>query len=89
MLLPAQDDGSHLPTHQRVSFEALWPAVVPGGLYAIEDIETSYWDLSQTSRASLYGYPMANEVRDPPCAPHMSVAPTSHHSPLTMRRGWK
>ena len=37
------DDGSHYPPHQLVSFEALWGSVAPGGLYFIEDIETSYW----------------------------------------------
>ena len=30
------DDGSHLPDHQRITFETLWPTVVSGGLYIIE-----------------------------------------------------
>ncbi|MHB8247248.1 MAG: class I SAM-dependent methyltransferase [Acidimicrobiales bacterium] len=37
------DDGSHLGTHQRASFEALFLGVRPGGIYAIEDLETAYW----------------------------------------------
>lgn len=36
------DDGSHEPLHQMVSFEALFPHVVPGGVYIIEDTEKSY-----------------------------------------------
>ena len=62
MLLPAQYDGSHLPTHQRVSFEALWPAVVPGGLYAIEDIETSYVD----DGSDCYGYKLYAGIGEAP-----------------------
>ena len=37
------DDGSHFATHQRASFEALWPLLAPGGLYMIEDTQTAYW----------------------------------------------
>merc|ERR1719510_2493776 len=35
------DDGSHYPGHQIISFQQLWPKLRPGGLYVIEDIETS------------------------------------------------
>jgi len=38
------DDGSHVPYHQVFSFFSLWKAVVPGGLYVIEDLETNYWE---------------------------------------------
>jgi cephalosporin hydroxylase len=37
------DDGSHMASHQRASFNALFPAVKEGGLYIIEDMHTSYW----------------------------------------------
>jgi hypothetical protein len=37
------DDGSHVATHQRVSFETLFPLLSDGGLYLIEDTHTSYW----------------------------------------------
>eukprot|EP01062_Namystynia_karyoxenos_P040244 TRINITY_DN29363_c0_g1_i1.p2 TRINITY_DN29363_c0_g1~~TRINITY_DN29363_c0_g1_i1.p2 ORF type:complete len:308 (+),score=60.14 TRINITY_DN29363_c0_g1_i1:69-992(+) len=37
------DDGSHESDHQIASFTALWPHVAPGGLYAIEDLQTSFW----------------------------------------------
>ena len=37
------DDGSHIATHQRVSFNTLWPLLTDGGLYICEDVHTSYW----------------------------------------------
>ena len=46
------DDGSHVPSHQKITFEALWSSVVPGGYYVIEDLETSYWK----ETAEIYGY---------------------------------
>ncbi|GGN09421.1 hypothetical protein GCM10011609_56440 [Lentzea pudingi] len=37
------DDGSHLNEHVRTSFHALFPHVRAGGLYVVEDLQTSYW----------------------------------------------
>jgi predicted O-methyltransferase YrrM len=37
------DDGGHTMIQQIVSFEVLWPQVMPGGIYAIEDLGTSYY----------------------------------------------
>jgi demethylmacrocin O-methyltransferase len=37
------DDGSHLSAHQIYTFKKLFPSLVDGGVYAIEDIQTSYW----------------------------------------------
>lgn len=37
------DDGSHRPAHVRDSFEILFPLLEAGGIYAIEDTQTSYW----------------------------------------------
>ena len=51
------DDGSHVPSHQWNTFNALWPFVKPGGLYIIEDVETNYW----ATRASIYGNKLASE----------------------------
>ena len=36
------DDGSHVASHQRASFEALFPLLSEGGLYLIEDMQTAY-----------------------------------------------
>ncbi|NQU12083.1 class I SAM-dependent methyltransferase [bacterium] len=35
------DDGIHWFEHQQISFEHLWPHVLPGGLYVIEDLHTA------------------------------------------------
>ena len=35
------DDGSHMIAHQKASFAALWPYILVGGIYVIEDLETS------------------------------------------------
>jgi hypothetical protein len=37
------DDGSHQNAHVRRTFELLFPHVREGGLYAAEDLQTSYW----------------------------------------------
>lgn len=51
------DDGSHVPSHIQTSFEMLWKHVNTGGLYIIEDVETSYWK----KISSIYGYSLKNE----------------------------
>ncbi len=37
------DDGSHRPAHIRKTFAYLFPLLPDGAIYAIEDIQTSYW----------------------------------------------
>jgi hypothetical protein len=37
------DDGSHLSSHQICAFETLFGALKSGGIYIIEDVQTSYW----------------------------------------------
>ena len=38
------DDGSHVPEHQLLTFNTLFPNVLEeGGWFVLEDIETSYW----------------------------------------------
>ena len=46
------DDGSHVPNHQMLTLQILWSSLRAGGVYIIEDIETSYW-----GKSSVYGYP--------------------------------
>merc|ERR1719336_3344255 len=56
------DDASHYPPHQIISFQSLWPKLRPGGLYVVEDIESSYVDTGE-----VYGYPLTGGIgRDPP-----------------------
>ena len=38
------DDGSHRSEHVITSFRALFPHLRDGGIYAIEDLQTSYWE---------------------------------------------
>jgi hypothetical protein len=45
------DDGSHVPEHQLLTLKNLWNNLKDGGVYIIEDIETSYW-----GKSSIYGY---------------------------------
>lgn len=37
------DDGSHMNSHVLSSFACLFPLLKTGGIYAVEDIQTSYW----------------------------------------------
>ncbi len=47
------DDGSHVPGHVIFSLFHLWSSSIkPGGMYIIEDLETSYWPDGE----SIYGY---------------------------------
>lgn len=39
------DDGSHVASHQRASFDVLFPLLSEGGSYIIEDMQTAYWPL--------------------------------------------
>jgi hypothetical protein len=46
------DDGSHIPEHQIATFNHFFVEMLqPGGVYIIEDIETSYW-----KSGDCYGY---------------------------------
>ena len=37
------DDGSHLNEHVIETFEVLFPLLKDGGIYVVEDTQTSYW----------------------------------------------
>lgn len=54
------DDGSHIPEHQLLTFNMLFPRLETGGIYIIEDIETSYW-----KKGSIYGYPVRYGIHHP------------------------
>ena len=51
------DDGSHVPSHQWLTLMKLWPLVKPGGIFTIEDVETSYWKRD----LSIYSYSLREE----------------------------
>lgn len=80
------DDGGHTMLQQIVSFEVLWPQIMPGGIYAIEDLGTSYYldygggDLRDPSTALDYCKDLADAVnRDhamhPPGQVRTAVSP--------------
>ena len=54
------DDGSHVPEHQILTFNTLFPTLCEGGVYIIEDIEVSYW-----ASGGLYGYPTRYGYKHP------------------------
>jgi hypothetical protein len=54
------DDGSHVPDHQMLTLKSLWPKLKSGGVYIIEDIETSFW-----GKSIIYGYKF-NSIRGNP-----------------------
>jgi len=38
------DDGGHTMAQQIATFEEMFPALTPGGVYLVEDLHTSYWE---------------------------------------------
>lgn len=61
------DDGSHIPEHQLITFNFFFRDLLqPGGVYIIEDVETSYW-----VRDDCYGYPTRYGYRHPRSALEM------------------
>lgn len=39
------DDGGHYMNQQQVGFDILWTQVKPGGMYIIEDLQSSFWPI--------------------------------------------
>jgi demethylmacrocin O-methyltransferase len=37
------DDGSHFSAHQILTFRQLWDSLKDGGVYVVEDVQTSFW----------------------------------------------
>ncbi len=37
------DDGSHINAHQILTFKTLFPYLNDGGIFVVEDVQTSYW----------------------------------------------
>ena len=57
------DDGSHIPEHQLLTFNTLFPILLEGGIYIIEDIETSYWTTGTCyNYETRYGYKNPNSI---------------------------
>ena len=69
------DDGSHIWSHQILTFETLFPFVAPGGVFIIEDIDTSFghymasYGRDSTLTAAQYVTKIANYVLGSTAAP--------------------
>jgi len=56
------DDGSHINEHVVTSFKFLFPKLKKGGIYVVEDTQTSYWEEyggdsnDFDSKNTIYGY---------------------------------
>ena len=53
------DDGSHMQSHIIASFESLFPLMPSGGIYVVEDTQTSYWPKFEGSTSSMESIPSA------------------------------
>jgi hypothetical protein len=53
------DDGSHIQSHIITSFETLFPFLRTGGIYIIEDTQTSYWSKFEGSSTHMHEVPSA------------------------------
>lgn len=74
------DDGSHFNRHQLFSFHHLFPHLKDGGVYVIEDVQTSYW------RGSVGGVewdgadPFASDFRDTCVGQFLELAKYLNHA---------
>jgi cephalosporin hydroxylase len=69
------DDGGHTMRQQIVSVETLFPSVVDGGVYLVEDCHTSYWpEFSDPSEPGATFIAWAKDRFDDLNAHHHSVA---------------
>jgi hypothetical protein len=50
------DDGGHTMVQQQNSFNTLFPAMNPGGIYVVEDLHTSFWPQFADSKISTTDY---------------------------------
>lgn len=59
------DDGSHVNEHVIKTFELLFPRLNDGGIYVVEDMQTSYWPSMGGNNVDLYDKStMINYFRD-------------------------
>lgn len=82
------DDGGHHMHHQITTFEELFGAVVPEGVYLVEDVHTSYWPeygggLGNPGSFIEYGKRLIDElnawhIRERPPAEHGEVARSAY-----------
>jgi hypothetical protein len=80
------DDGSHVPQHVVTSFYTLFPLLADGGLYVIEDVQTTFWprfggsviDGGPTSKLALAMLAYLNHAEIKVQDPKVPLAPFAH-----------
>ena len=75
------DDASHVPEHNIITFEKLWKNLRPGGLYIVEDMQTSYW-----RDGEIYGYRINGGILAP--APRNSLNRFKQYADVINRGYW-
>lgn len=75
------DDASHVPQHNIITFEKLWKSLKPGGLYIVEEVQTSYW-----VDGAIHGYTINGGILAPP--PHNSLARFKQYADVINRKYW-
>jgi hypothetical protein len=74
------DDGSHFSRHQLFSFYHLFPHLKDGGIYVIEDVQTSYWR-GPVRGVEWDGYdPFSPEFRDTCVGQFLELAKYLNHA---------
>ncbi len=58
------DDGGHVPDQQLMSFYGLFPCLNEGGVYIVEDLHTTFWLDSQSSRFGINFYDFARGLTE-------------------------
>ena len=74
------DDGSHFNRHQIFSFRQLFPHLRDGGIYIIEDVQTSFWSDTQLGTAWDGRHITDPEFRGTCCGEFLELAKYLNHS---------
>ena len=82
------DDGGHTADQQIVSFLSLFPALKEGGIYAVEDLQSTFWFGMQDSRYGINFYDFARGLVEKLSLYHIDQRLFDrYHQPLSERQG--
>lgn len=66
------DDGGHSPRQMITSFQHLFPVLMPGGVYIVEDVCANYWTMYRDQRESFIDF--VKWLMDAMHAPYMEIS---------------